>query len=277
MSQSFDNISYGNIKKLSKEELDELWARYFADRTNKQLRDELIVQYISLVKFVVGRVRAVIPYNISIEDITSYGVEGLINAIDRYSVVKNSKFENYAIIRIRGNIIDKVRQGDFIPRSVYRRIKEVKDAQELLRKKFFRMPTTSEIANYLNTTEERVNQILCESTSVTSIYDKKSTEEDGISIIDTIEDTNSINPLDKLEEADIKDHLEKALKRIPERERIILVLYYQNNMTLKEIGETLDMSESRTCQLHSLALMRLKKILSRTRYYRLRRRIIASS
>ncbi len=109
MNQSFDNLSFGNINKLSKSALEDLWNRFLADKTNKQLRDELIVQYIYLVRYVVCRVRAMLPYNISVEDITGYGIEGLINAIDRYSMIKSSKFENYAIIRIRGNIIDKVR------------------------------------------------------------------------------------------------------------------------------------------------------------------------
>ncbi len=137
------------------------------------------------------------------------------------------------------------------------------------------MPTSAEVAKYLNTTEERINQILSEATTVMSIYEKKGNGEDSVEIIDTIVDTNSRNPLENAEDENIKEQLEKALKILPEKERVIMVLYYQKNMTFKEIGETIGMSESRTCQVHAQALMRLKRILTRTRHFRLCRRIVA--
>ena len=110
---------------------------------------------------------------------------------------------------------------------------------------------------------------------MTSIYDKKGTTDDSLEIIDTIEDTNKLNPQEQAEEKNVKQELEKALQRLPERERIIMVLYYQENMTLKEIGETINMSESRVCQLHAQAIMKLKNILSENRTTRLRQSIIA--
>lgn len=275
MSQSFDFTSYNNIKRMSEEELTALWESYLNDRTNKSARDMLIVQYIYLIRYVVGRVKVTLPATISIEDIAGYGVEGLINAIERYSPQKNTRFETYALIRIRGSILDRIRAQDFLPRSVRKKIKDIKTAQEHLKQEFGRMPTTQEVAQYIDMEPEKVIQLLSEDSTMTSIYDKKGSNEDSVEIIDTIEDTNKLNPQEQAEEKNVKQELEKALLRLPERERIIMVLYYQENMTLREIGETIGMSESRICQLHAQGIMKLKNILSENRGSRLRQSIIA--
>ena len=275
MSQSFDFTSYNNIKRLAEDELETLWGEYLKDKSNKAARDTLIVQYIYLIRYVVGRVKVTLPSTISIEDIAGYGVEGLINAIERYSPQKNTRFETYALIRIRGAILDKIRSQDFLPRSVRKKIKDIKNAQEHLKQELGRMPTTTEVANYLDMEPDKVTQLLSEDTTMTSLYDKKGSTDDSIEIIDTIEDTNKLNPQEQAEEKNVKQGLEKALQRLPERERIIMVLYYQENMTLKEIGETISMSESRVCQLHAQAIMKLKNILSENRTTRLRQSIIA--
>ncbi len=275
MDQNFDFTSYNNIKRLPAEELEKLWHEYFEDKNNKALRDTLIVQYIYLIRYVVGRVKVTLPATISIEDIAGYGVEGLINAVERYSPQKNTRFETYALIRIRGTILDKIRAEDFLPRSVRKKIKDIKDAQEALKQELGRTPTTSEVAEYLNMDVEKINQILSEDTTMTSIYDKRGNADDSVEIIDTIEDTHKLTPHEEVEEKNVKVELEKALKRLPERERIIMVLYYQENMTLKEIGATINMSESRVCQLHAQGIMKLKNILSETRASRLRQSIIA--
>ena len=275
MSQDFDFTSYNNIKRLSEEELTALWGKYLADKSDKASRDALIVQYIYLIRYVVGRVRVTLPATISIEDIAGYGVEGLINAIERYSPQKNTRFETYALIRIRGAILDKIRSQDFLPRSVRQKIKIVKEAQESLKQELGRMPTTTEIANKIDMDPEKVNQLLSEDVTITSLYDKKGNAEDSVEIIDTIQDTNKLNPQENAEENNVKQELERALMRLPERERIIMVLYYQENMTLKEIGETISMSESRVCQLHAQAIMKLKNILSENRSNRLRQSIVA--
>lgn len=275
MSQSFDFTSYNNIKRLTEEELANLWQEYLRDKTNKTARDTLIVQYIYLIRYVVGRVKVTLPSTISIEDIAGYGVEGLINAIERYSPQKNTRFETYALIRIRGSILDRIRSQDFLPRSVRKKIKDIKNAQEHLKQELGRMPTTSEVANFLNMDPEKVTQLLSEDTTMTSLYDKKGSTDDSVEIIDTIQDTNKLNPQEQAEEQNVKQELEKALRRLPERERIIMVLYYQENMTLKEIGQTINMSESRVCQLHAQAIMKLKNILSENRTTRLQKSIIA--
>ena len=162
-----------------------------------------------------------------------------------------------------------------MPRSVRKKIKDIKNAQEHLKQELGRMPTTQEIASHLDMEPEKVTQLLSEDTTMTSIYEKKGATDDSVEIIDTIQDTNKLNPQEQAEEKNVKQELEKALRRLPERERIIMVLYYQENMTLKEIGETINMSESRVCQLHAQAIMKLKNILSETRSSRLQQKIIA--
>jgi RNA polymerase sigma factor for flagellar operon FliA len=275
MSESFDFTSYNNIKRLGEDELVKLWGEYFKDKTQKSARDALIVQYIYLIRYVVGRVKVTLPATISIEDIAGYGVEGLIDAIERYSPQKNTRFETYALIRIRGTILDKIRAQDFLPRSVRSKIKTIKAAQEELKQKLGRMPTTSEIASHIDMPADKVSQLLSEDVTMTSIYDKRGSSEDSLEIIDTIEDTNRLTPYEEAEEKDVKKELERALQRLPERERIIMVLYYQENMTLKEIGETIGTSESRVCQLHAQGIVKLKNILSENRTSRLRQSIVA--
>ena len=274
MEQGFDFSSYNSIKRLSEEELTALWEKYLADKTNKQARDTLIVQYIYLVRYVVGRVKVSLPVTISIEDIAGYGVEGLINAIERFSPQKNTRFETYALIRVRGAILDRIRSEDFLPRSVRKKIKDIKQAAEVLKQQLGRTATSTEIANYLDMDVDKVNQVMSEDVVVTSIYDKRGTSEDSMEIIDTIEDSNKLNPQERMEEKNEKTDLQKALQRLPERERVLMVLYYQENMTMKEIGETIGMSESRVCQLHAQAIMKLKNILNENRSSRLQQAIV---
>lgn len=253
--------TYNKIKRLSAEELENLWHSYFKDKTDKKLRDKIIVQYIYLIKYVLGRIKGSFPSIYTMDDITGYGVEGLIDAIEKYSPDKGARFETYAIMRIRGTIIDKIRSEDWIPRSVRKKMKDVREATETLRKQLGRVPTSTEVGQVLGIEKEKVDTILSYNTTVSSIYEKRGNTDDSTEIIDSIEDTNTTAPLDKLEEKDTKTELQNALKSLPERERTIMVLYYQKNMTLKEIGETIEVSESRVCQIHAQAIMKLKNIL----------------
>ena len=150
MEQDFDFSSYSHIKRLSEEELTNLWNAYLADKSDKKSRDLLIVQYIYLVRYVVGRVKVSLPDTISIEDITGYGVEGLINAIERFSPQKNSRFETYALIRIRGSILDKVRSQDFLPRSVRKKIKEIKGENFFIKDSDYLFFNNTTITGYLS-------------------------------------------------------------------------------------------------------------------------------
>ncbi len=274
MSQTTDIDSYKKINRLSDEELTQLWQLYLDNRESREYRDKLIVQYIYLAKYVVGRIKVNLPPSFSFEDVVSFGIEGLIDAIEKYHPNKGAKFESYALMRIRGSIIDKIRSSDWLPRTLRRKIKEVKIATERLKQQIGRAPTTKEIADVMGLNEEKVIEIMSSDVSVNSIYDKKGSGEDSGEIIDTIEDENSSRPEDEIEKTDAKKELELALKKLPERERTLLVFYYHENMTLKEIGEAINVSESRVCQLHAQAIMKLRNILSVNRTERLNRSII---
>ncbi len=274
MSENFEVNSFKKIVRLSDDELADLWKTYLADRSNKSVRDKLIVQYIYLTRYVIGRIKVNLPPTFTYEDITSYGVEGLIDAVEKFSPHKGAKFETYALMRIRGCIIDRIRSTDWLPRTVRKKIKEVKEASEFLKQKLDRNPTTSEIAEYMGLEKEKVEEILSQDTGVDSLYDKKGQGDESVEIIDTIEDKKSERPEETVEKKDAKRQLEFALKRLPERERMLLVFYYHENMTLKEIGEAINVSESRVCQLHAQAIMKLRNILSTSRSERLAKSIV---
>lgn len=274
MSENFETDSYKKVARISDSELAELWKVYLNDRNNKTVRDKLIVQYIYLTRYVIGRIKVNLPPSFSYEDIASYGVEGLIDAVEKYSPERGAKFETYALMRIRGAIIDKIRANDWLPRTIRKKIKEVKDTISILKAELNRMPTSAEIGERLGIEKEKVDEILAQDTSIDSLYDKKNLGDESVEIIDTIEDVKSERPEEAAEKKDAKKELEKALKRLPERERMLLVFYYHENMTLKEIGEAINVSESRVCQLHAQAIMKLRNILSASRQDRMSKSII---
>ena len=274
ISENCEINSFKKIVRLSDEEISGLWETYLADKTNKAVRDKLIVQYIYLTRYVIGRIKVNLPPTFTYEDITSYGVEGLIDAVEKFSPQKGAKFETYALMRIRGCIIDRIRSSDWLPRTVRKKIKEIKQATEILKQRLNRMPTTSEIADVMGLDKDKIEEILAQDTSIDSLYDKKGQGEDSVEIIDTIEDKKSERPEEAVEKKDAKRELEYALKKLPERERMLLVFYYHENMTLKEIGEAINVSESRVCQLHAQAIMKLRNILSSGRSERLSKSIV---
>lgn len=274
MSENFETDSFKKVARISDEELAELWKTYLANKNNKAVRDKLIVQYIYLTRYVIGRIKVNLPPSFSYEDIASYGVEGLIDAVEKYSPERGAKFETYALMRIRGSIIDKIRANDWLPRTIRKKIKEVKDTISELKIELNRMPTSAEVGAKLGIEKEKVDEILAQDTSIDSLYDKKNLGDESVEIIDTIEDVKSERPEEAAEKKDAKKELEKALKRLPERERMLLVFYYHENMTLKEIGEAINVSESRVCQLHAQAIMKLRNILSASRQERMSKSII---
>lgn len=274
MSENFETDSYKKVVRVSDEELAELWKQFQADKNNKAVRDKLIVQYIYLTRYVIGRIKVNLPPSFSYEDIASYGVEGLIDAVEKYSPDRGAKFETYALMRIRGAIIDKIRANDWLPRTIRKKIKEVKETINILKNELNRMPTNAEVGQRLGIEKEKVDEILASDTGVDSLYDKKNLGDESVEIIDTIEDSKSERPEEMAEKKDAKHELERALKRLPERERMLLVFYYHENMTLKEIGEAINVSESRVCQLHAQAIMKLRNILSASRQDRMSKSII---
>ncbi|MEI8389782.1 MAG: FliA/WhiG family RNA polymerase sigma factor [bacterium] len=257
-------IDKNKTKKLSDADIDKVWAQFVLDKTSKEIRDKLIIQYIYLIKYVVGRLRISLPNTISTEDIAGYGVEGLIDAIEKFCPTRGVRFETYALLRIRGAIIDRIRSLDWVPRGAQKRFKSINKAIASLQGKLGRQPSTDEIARELELPKEKVEASMAEmeSNNMISIYERKDSSGEGVEIIDTIQDKNASDPLAMMENRDVKNELSRALGNLPERERMILALYYHENMTLKEIGATLTISESRVCQLHAQAIMKLRKLLS---------------
>jgi RNA polymerase sigma factor for flagellar operon FliA len=238
-----------------------LWLEY--RRTDDPaLRDRLILTYAPLVKYVAGRLGSGLPAHIDDGDLVSYGLLGLISAIDRYEPGREIKFETYAIARIRGAIIDELRALDWVPRSVRSRARQIERAIGELEAKLGRAPTDDEIAVRVGITVEELEDSLTDiSRSAIGALDELwsvSGEGDQVSLLDTLEDTGSVKPAEALDEVEVKETLADAISRLPEREKIVVTLYYYEELTLREIGEVLGVTESRVSQLHTKAVLRLK-------------------
>jgi RNA polymerase sigma factor for flagellar operon FliA len=246
-------------------DITEVWHEY--RRTHDQaIRDRLILTYAPLVKFVAGRLGASLPAHVDEQDLASYGLLGLIGAIERFDPEREIKFETYAIARIKGAIIDELRSLDWVPRSVRTRAREIERAIAELERKLHRAPTDEEIAAKVGLTTEELEGSLAEisRTSMAALDElwTPSAGGDQIALIDTIEDTTEPNPESSIEETEMKEALGEAIARLPEREKLVVTLYYYEELTLREIGEVLGVTESRVSQLHTKAVLRLKARLS---------------
>lgn len=247
-------------------ELLALWKRYKAEPDNQRLREQLILEYLHLVRYVVSRLPMSVPVNVSHEDLMSYGTLGLIEAVERFDVLRGLKFETYAITRIRGSIIDQLRQQDWVPRGVRRRTRELQEAMTRLEEKLGRPANDEELATELGVTKQKLNSMLGESQNLLLSLDERvgyDTSGSPMTIKDTVEDTNSPDPESQAEDNDMQGLLGKAIDTLPEREKLLIALYYHENLTLREIGDILNVSESRVCQLHAQAIVRLRKKLSK--------------
>jgi RNA polymerase sigma factor for flagellar operon FliA len=248
------------------EDVQTLW-REFRATNDQRVRDRLILTYAPLVKFVAGRVGSGLPAHVDDEDLISYGLLGLIRAIERFDPAREVKFETYAIPRIRGAIIDELRAMDWVPRSVRGRARDIERAIAELEGRLGRAPTDEEIAQRLGLSEEELNDSLGEisRTSVVALDELWSVSGgDQVALIDTIEDTQGPNPQMALAETELREAIGDALARLPEREKLVVTLYYYEELTLREIGEVLGVTESRVSQLHTKAILRLKARLSAT-------------
>jgi len=241
-----------------------LWQEY--RRTgDRALRDRLILTYAPLVKFVAGRLGATLPSHVDEQDLVSYGLLGLIGAIERFDPSREIKFETYAIARIKGAIIDELRSLDWVPRSVRTRARQIERAIAELERTLMRAPTDIEIAEKVGISGEELEDSLTEisRTSIAALDEIWSPAGgDQISLIDTIEDQSGPNPEVSLEQTELKEALGEAISRLPEREKLVVTLYYYEELTLREIGEVLGVTESRVSQLHTKAVLRLKARLS---------------
>jgi len=242
-----------------------LWREYRRTEA-KELRDRLIVMYSPLVKYVAGRLGSGLPAHVDEGDLVSYGLLGLIGAIERYDPDRDIKFETYAIARIRGSIIDELRALDWVPRSVRSRAREIERAIAGLEAKLGRAPTDEEIAQKVGISvdelEESLTDIARSSIAALDELWSVSGEGDQVSLLDTLEDPDSVRPADALDETELREILGDAISRLPEREKLVITLYYYEELTLREIGEVLGVTESRISQLHTKAILRLKARLA---------------
>jgi RNA polymerase sigma factor FliA len=246
---------------VSVEDTKGLWQEYRRNRDEK-LRDRLILTYAPLVKYVAGRLGSGLPAHVEEGDLVSYGLLGLIGAIERYDPDRDVKFETYAIARIKGSIIDELRALDWVPRSVRARARDIERAVAELESKLGRAPTDDEIATKLGLTEDELEDSLTEiSRSSIAALDELWTVSAGgdqIALIDTIEDTQGPEPQSALAQTELREAMADAIARLPEREKLVVTLYYYEELTLREIGEVLGVTESRVSQLHTKAILRLK-------------------
>ena len=247
---------------------DELWIEYRKTRSS-QIRDAFIRQYMPLVKYVAGKVSVGLPGSVEFDDLVGYGQFGLLDAIEKFDPSKNVKFKTYAVTRIRGAIFDELRQLDWVPRSVRQKSKEIEDAIVKVEARLGRSASDEEIAEEMGVSVSEFQQSILKvsGTSILSLNDVwySGDESDRVSIGDSIESPSSLNPDVIVEREEIRRVIIEAINELPEKEKMVLVLYYHEDLTFKEIGEVLDVSESRISQLHTKANLRLRAKLTNLR------------
>ena len=251
-----------NLKAI---ELRDLWRRY-KEEDDHRARERLTLAYSPLVKYVAGRMSSGLPSHVEEADLISYGLLGLISAIERFEPAREIRFETFAITRIKGSIIDELRSLDWVPRSVRAKAREIERANAKLEHQLHRAPTDAEMAEALETTVDEFQESLVKisNSSVVALdelWTVSDSSGDQVSLLDTIQDPGAVDPAQEMDLTDMKDRLADAIARLPEREKLVVALYYYENLTLREIGEVLGVTESRVSQLHTKAVLRLKSRL----------------
>lgn len=242
-----------------------LWA-VFKETADRSARERLILHYAPLVTMVAGRVGAGLPSTVEQADLVSYGMFGLIDAIEKYETDRGIKFETYASSRIRGAIIDELRAIDWIPRSVRTKARAVDRAFAELEGELRRPPSEQEVADRLEIGVGELRATFAQLSTVNvaaldELIGAGSERGDSLSLLDTLEDPGAVDPAGSMEAQETKILLARAIERLGEREKIVLVLYYYEGMTLAEIGRVLGVTESRISQMHTAAMLRLRTAL----------------
>jgi RNA polymerase sigma factor FliA len=246
--------------------LRKLWEGY-KTHGDAAIRERLILHYTPLVKYVAGRVGVGLPQNIEQADLVSYGIFGLIDAIEKFDLERAIKFETYAISRIRGAIIDELRALDWIPRSIRSKAREVERAYATLEGDLHRTPSEAEVADHLGIALGDLHHIFSQVSYVNvvaldemlSVGGEKG---DKLTLGDTLEDQRAEDPVLAFEGEETKFLLAGAINQLPEREKIVVTLYYYEGLTLAEIGKVLGVTESRICQMHTKAVLQLRAKLT---------------
>lgn len=245
-----------------------LWMAYIQHR-NPAVQQQLLDAYANLVKYVVDRFSAMLPRYVDKDDLLSSAVIGLMDAIDAFDPKRNVKFESYAMPRIRGSVLDQLREMDWVPRSLRRKAKMMESAMVSLESTLERPPTDEEAAEYLDVDIDTYREMLLEVNAISFVsLDEPISNADGQSgtMMDVVEDPAESNPLLELEDEDTREQLVHAIEQLPERKRLVVALYYYEELTLKEIGEVLGVTESRVCQIHAEAVLFLRSKLNRARH-----------
>jgi RNA polymerase sigma factor for flagellar operon FliA len=260
-------VKMGNIPLDQKKE-DELWIEYRKSR-DPAIREAFIKQYAPLVKYVAGKVAVGMPHNVEFDDLVGFGGFGLLDAVEKFDPDKKVKFKTYAVTRIRGAIIDELRAIDWVPRSVRQKTREIEEAIGALEAQLGRVATDREVATSLGLKEDEYLKILMKisCTTMLSLNDVwfSGDENDKVSIGESIEAPSSLNPDVIVEKAEMRRVLAEHIRELPDKEQKILVLYYYKDLTLKEIGQVLDVTESRVSQLHTKAILHLRSKLTNVR------------
>lgn len=239
---------------------DRLWQNYVKTRS-PEIRDQLILEYAQLVKLVAGRMSMYLGYNVEYDDLVGYGVFGLIDAIDKFDYGKNVKFETYASLRIRGAILDQIRKMDWIPRSLRQKQKKIDAAMSKIELEKGRTATDEEIARELEITVDELNNWQGQTKLSNLISLDEYTEEGSEAKMEAVGNARFECPEEVVEKEELKKMIVEALDLLTEKERSVVVLYYYEEMTLKEISLVLEVSESRVSQLHTKALNKMKSKL----------------
>jgi len=241
-----------------------LWQRY-KTRGDLDAREQLILQHLDLVKYIAGRMAVRVPASVSEDDLLGWGILGLLDAIEKFDVEQNIKFATYAAFRVRGAIIDEIRSLDWAPRTLRLRARQVDTAAGRLRGELGREPTTDEIARQLNMKPKDVEEVLANVRNVATVsLNEMYTDENGEAVYAAafIADGEAGTPLDDAMRQESIDLLAEAISRLPETQQQVLHLYYYEELTLKEIGAVIEVSESRICQIHKEATKRLRAMMA---------------
>jgi RNA polymerase sigma factor for flagellar operon FliA len=244
----------------------ELWRRYRKE-ANREIRDYLAEKYAPLVKYVAGKVAIGMPQNVEFDDLVSYGSFGLLDAIEKFDPDRDIKFKTYAMTRIRGAIFDELRSIDWIPRSIRQKARQVEETIAMLENKLGHTVEDEDIAKELGISVDDLQSLLTKisGTSIVSLNDiwYLGDDNDEVSFMETLESPANLNPDSLIEREEIKSVIVEAIRLLPDKEKKVIVLYYYEDLTLKEIGEVLEVTESRISQLHTKAIMRLRGKLMR--------------